>query len=183
MAIIYIRIKEELVMNFYTTSGTADFLQKLIDKHPNEQLILLSGTDKTVVLHETEGKSIFSLPKKYEVAATHGPIEQLGYYVLHHFSADGGNRDVLLQQFKTALDTFKTDLSLRAFRLLKPKKGSEQIVFLTHWSGPHSYEAWLASDSYKNQFEQLLKIEASAVQKIFDGGNYVATYVAPPKED
>ena len=169
-------------LNLYTASGTADFLQKVVDKYPKEQMILLSGTDKSMILHETEGKTVFSLPQKYVVAESYGSLEQFGFYVLHHFSADGGNRDMLVQQFKNVLGKLTEDPTIRSFRLLTPKKGKGHVVFVTHWSGPHSYEAWKNSNIYKNHFESLLNVEAQSIQKIFDGDNYVATYNALPKE-
>lgn len=169
-------------MNLYTASGTPDFLQKITEKYPQEHLILLTGVDKSIILHETEGKTIFSLPQKYVVAESYGDIEQYGYYVLHHFSADGGNRDMLVQQFKTVLGKLYDDPTIRSFRLLTPQKGKGQVVFLTHWSGPHSYESWTNSNIYKNHFESILNVEAQSIQKIFDGDNYIATYNAIPKE-
>lgn len=169
-------------MNFYTTSGTADFLQKIINKYPQEHMVLLNGEDKSVLLHETDGKTVFSLPKKFEVVASYGDLDQIGYYVMYHFSVDGGNKETLIQQFKNALGKLERDPSIRSFRLLAPKKRNPQVVFITHWSGPHSYDAWINSNDYKEHFEKLLNVEARSIQKIFDGDNYVATYSAIPQE-
>ena len=157
-------------MNFYMTSGTADFLQKLIDKHPNENLILLEGQAKAVVLHETTGKSIFSLPKKFEVADSLGKLQQKGYFVLYHLSIEADRRDLFKQQFlKASGDTLKNDTSLISYRLLMPKKNNEHIIFLSQWGGPASYEVWTNSAQYKNNFEPLFQISPSSVQRIFDG--------------
>ena len=93
-------------MNFYMTSGTGDFLQKLIDKHPNENLIRLEGQGKAVVLHETTGKSIFSLPKNYVVADTFGNLQQKGFFAIYHMSIKEDRRDLFKQQFlKLSQDT------------------------------------------------------------------------------
>ena len=169
-------------MNFYMTSGTGDFLQKLIEKHPNENLILLEGHGKAIVLHETTGKTIFSLPKKYEVADAFGDLQQKGYFVLYHLSIEGGRRDLFKQQFIKASDTLKKDSSLISYRLLMPKKNSEHIVFISSWGGPASYEVWANSELYKTNFESLFGMEASSVQKIFDGESYIATYSAKEVE-
>ena len=165
-------------MNFYMTSGTGDFLLKLIEKHPNENLILLEGQGKAVVLHETTEKTIFSLPKKYEVADAFGELKQKGFFVLYHLSIEGGRRDLFKQQFLKVSNTLKNDPSLISYRLLMPKKNSEHVVFISAWGGPASYEVWTNSELYKANFESLFEMEASSVQKIFDGESYVATYSA-----
>ena len=171
-------------MNFYITSGTSDFLQKLIDKHPNENLILLEGQGKAVVLHETNGKTIFSLPKNYEVADTFGELQQKGFFVLYHLSVEGDRRDLFKQQFiKASGDTLKNDASLISYRLLMPKKNNEHIIFMSQWGGPVSYEVWTQSAPYKNFFEPLLQVSASSVQKIFDGESYISTYSAKNMEE
>ncbi len=170
-------------MNFYMTSGTGDFLQKIIDKHPNENLILLEGQGKAIVLHETTGKSIFSLPKNYEVADTFGKLQQKGFFVLYHLSVEGDRRDLFKQQFlKASEDTLKNDSSLISYRLLMPKKNNEHIIFISQWGGPASYEVWTRSAQYKAHFESLLNIGASSVQKIFDGESYITTYSAKKVE-
>lgn len=165
-------------MNFYMTSGTGDFLLKLIEKHPNENLILLEGQGKAVVLHETTGKTIFSLPKKYEVADAFGELKQKGFFVLYHLSIEGGRRDLFKQQFLKVSGTLKNNPALISYRLLVPKKNSEHVVFISAWAGPNSYEVWTKSDLYKTNFESLFGMEASSVQKIFDGESYIATYSA-----
>ena len=165
-------------MNFYMTSGTGDFLQKLIEKHPNENLILLEGQGKAVILHETTGKTIFSLPKKYKVADTFGELQQKGYFVLYHLSIEGGRRDLFNQHFLNVSDILKKDPSLISYRLLMPQKNSEHVIFISAWGGPASYEVWTNSELYKTKFESLFEMEASSVQKIFDGESYIATYSA-----
>ena len=171
-------------MNFYMTSGTSDFLQKLIEKHPKEHLILLEGQGKAIVLHETTGKSIFSLPKNYEVADAFGELQQKGYFVLYHLSIEGDRRELFKQKFlKVSEDTLKKDTSLISYRLLMPKKNSEHVLFISQWGGPASYEAWTHSTQYKTHFESLFQMQGSSVQKIFDGESYIMTYSAKKVEE
>lgn len=166
-------------MNFYMTSGTSDFLQKLIEKHPKENLILLEGQGKAIVLHETTGKSIFSLPKNYEVADAFGELKQKGYFVLYHLSIEGDRRELFKQKFlKVSGDTLKKDYSIISYRLLMPKKNSEHIIFISQWAGPASYEVWTQSTQYNAHFKTLFDVGASSVQKIFDGESYITTYNA-----
>ena len=165
-------------MNFYLTSGTSDFLLKLMERNPQEKLILLSGNEKTVMLHETEGKTIFSLPQKYEVADTHGELTQKGYYVLYYLSLDGHQGDLLRQQFLERNDRLKKNLGIMSYRLLLPKKRKEHVIFISQWGGDAAYEAWVDSNEYAEHFAKLFNVEASSVQKIFDGSSYITGYRA-----
>ena len=169
-------------MNFYMTSGTAEFMEKLVAKYPNEQMILLHGEGKSVVLHETEGKTLFSLPRKYVVDTSHGVLEQRGYFTLFHLSLDSASREVFTQRFKDVTASLNDDATMIGYRLLSPKKNTEQLIFLAQWTGPASFEAWKNSNFFKTNMAPLLQTESSSVQKIFDGESYLATYTAPPVE-
>ena len=59
-------------MNFYVTSGTPDYMEKLIEKNAQHPLILLHGNGNSVVLHESDKKSIFAVPRKFEVIGQKG---------------------------------------------------------------------------------------------------------------
>lgn len=169
-------------MNLYMTLGTADFMEKLVVKYKNEEMILLHGQGSAVVLHETDKKSVFVSPRSYEIVDGSGQLQQRGYFVMHHLPLDGESREVYIQHFKDVSAALKSEDLLLAFRLLAPRKKSDPLVFLTQWVGPSLYEAWLQTKSYKNSFAQLLSLKASSVQKIFDGDGYISTYTAPIPE-
>lgn len=171
--------EEELrIMNFYLTSGTPDFLLKLLTKYPEEKLILLAGPDKAVMLHETEGKTIFSMPQKYEVADCHGDLTQKGFYVIYHLSLEGSQSELLRQQFLDRNDRLKKNLGIMSYRLLMPKKRKEHVIFISQWGGDAAYEAWAASEEYAQHFATLFNVETTSVQKIFDGSSYISSYHA-----
>lgn len=165
-------------MNFYVTTGTADFLLKMIEKHPNEKLFLLQGQEKAALLHETTGKTIFSLPKKYEVADEYGELTQKGFFAIYHLSIEGSRREVMKHQFIQQAASLKREPSLMSYRLLMPKKNSEHILFISQWGGPASYEVWTQSSEYNDIFQPLFELKSTSVQNIFDGKSYIATYSA-----
>ena len=42
-------------------------MEKLHQKYENENMYILYGTNETLLLHETERKTVFQTPRKYEV--------------------------------------------------------------------------------------------------------------------
>ena len=170
-------------MNFYTTNGTPDFMERLIEKYPNEQLLLVHGeSGKSAVFHETMGKTVFASPHKYTVKDAHGQLEQRGYFVLYHLTVEGSSREIFFNHFSNVRDALQSEDLLLAFRLLEPKRSSEQIVFLTQWVGPALYEAWIQSNSYTENFSKLLNVQTSSVQKIFEVDSYISKYIAAKAE-
>ncbi len=63
-------------MNIYMTNGTYRFMKKLKEDHLDQNLTLLQNAESTLLLHETEGKSIFQQPRKYEVIDSSGELKQ-----------------------------------------------------------------------------------------------------------
>lgn len=49
-------------MYIYLTSGTGDFLEQVKNKYPNDHMILIHGEGNSVLIHETEGKTVFAAP-------------------------------------------------------------------------------------------------------------------------
>ena len=68
-------------MNFYITTGTYHFLQNIMKKHPNENIHHYTRQDTTVLIHETNGESVFAQPREYSV------IESRGEFYDHEFIA------------------------------------------------------------------------------------------------
>lgn len=92
-------------MFIYLTSGTADYMEKLLKKYvPKEQMIVLHGSGNSVLLHETEGKTLFATPRKYEVIDSVNAIEQSGYFVFNNIPVADEGRPVLKNVFKSLGD-------------------------------------------------------------------------------
>lgn len=49
-------------MNVYMTTGTYEFMKKMREKHADETMVLMQGENTTLLLHETDGKSLFQTP-------------------------------------------------------------------------------------------------------------------------
>lgn len=169
-------------MNFYITSGTSDFMEKLITKFKKEAMYILYGIGETLLLHETEKKTVFQTPRKYEVIGKRNEIEQTGFFVLHHIPISDEGRPVFERYFLERIQGIEKKPGFIAFRLLRPKK-SETYIFLSQWTSKNSYEVWVKSSPTMNA----LGSETVGVKKdnIFNAAIYTTTYsgVRPEKKD
>ena len=168
-------------MNFYVTSGTPDYMEKLIAKNANEQLILLHGDGNSIVLHESEKKSIFAVPRKFEVLAQKGNIEQKGYFTFYNMPIMSDERPVFEKKALDVISSLDSNDAVIAYRLLRPIK-AETYLFIIQWGGPASYDVWKNSESYTNSFAPVFEGTTPALQSMFNTSSYITTYSAPPKE-
>lgn len=168
-------------MNFYITSGTSDYMEKLVAKNKKEPLILLHGQGNSVVLHESAKKSVFAVPRKFEVITGAGELEQHGYFVLINMPIVSDDRPVFEKKISDLLETFRSDATVISYRFLRPVK-EETYILLTQWTGPASYEQWKTSFTYKNTWEPIVGGTQSSVQTMFNSSTYVTAYSAPPAE-
>ena len=58
----------------YFTGGTETFLKKLLYENEQETLVFMHNEDAFLLVHETEGSSLFKEPRKYEVVEARGTI-------------------------------------------------------------------------------------------------------------
>lgn len=65
-------------MKVYITYGTADFLKTIAKKHPSENMVLMQGEDNAVLIHETNGETVFQAPHSYESIDSVGEIKNPG---------------------------------------------------------------------------------------------------------
>ena len=156
-------------------------MEKVVDKHAKERIILLHGQTNTVLLHESEKKSIFAVPRQFQVLDSVGQFEQRGYYVFHNISLTDESKEVFEQKWLSNSATLKNNDALIAYRFLKPKK-YEPYIIITQWAGPASYEVWTKSQSYIEQIAPLFDKTSSLVNDMFSTASHIATYQAPVRE-
>ena len=168
-------------MNFYVTSGTPDYMEKLIAKYQLEPLILLHGNGNSVVLHETEKKSIFAVPRSFEVLDSKGSFEQKGYFTFYNMPIMSEERPIFEKKVLDAIPSLKKNDGVIAYRFLKPVK-AETYLLIIQWGGPASYEVWKNSENYITSVAPIIEGTASAMQSMFNASSYITTYSAAPKE-
>ncbi|MFC9542076.1 antibiotic biosynthesis monooxygenase family protein [Lysinibacillus sp. NPDC056959] len=169
-------------MYIYLTSGTGDFLEQLKNKHPNEALILIHGEGNSVLIHETNGKSIFATPRKFEVLDAVNALEERGFFVFNNIPVTDEGRPVFEHRFLNRARAIEDEPGFVAFRLLRPLN-SETYIVMTQWNGPHSFEAWKSSKAFASAHAERKEPTGVNQQNIFSAASYVTTYSAAPKED
>lgn len=168
-------------MNFYVTSGTPDYMEKLIEKNAQQPLILLHGNGNSVVLHESDKKSIFAVPRKFEVIGQKGQFEQKGYFTFYNMPIMSDERHVFEKKALDLISLLNSNDAVITYRLLRPIK-EETYLFIIQWGGPASYEVWKNSPIYIEQFAPIFEGKSAALQSMFNASSYITTYSAPPKE-
>ena len=171
-------------MHIYLTSGTAEFMEQVKNKYPKEHMILIHGEGNSVLIHETEGKSVFATPRKFEVLDSTNDLEDRGFFVLNNIPVTDEGRPVFEHRFLNREGTVENEPGFIAFRLLRPLNGDTYIV-LTQWNGPHSFEAWKRSQAFKSAHADRKEATTTGIrqQNIFSAASYVSTYTVAKKEE
>ncbi|WNN75550.1 antibiotic biosynthesis monooxygenase [Lysinibacillus capsici] len=169
-------------MYIYLTSGTGDFLEQVKNKYSNEHIILIHGEGNSVLIHETEGKTVFATPRKFEVLDSVNDLEEHGFFVFNNIPVTDEGRPVFEHRFLERSRAIENEPGFVAFRLLRPIKSDTYIV-MTQWHGPHSFDAWKSSKAYETAHARRDDSTGIRQQNIFSAASYVTTYSAIPKEE
>lgn len=168
-------------MKFYLTSGTPEYMEKIQQKYPKEQMILLHGQGNSILMHESDKKSKFATPRQFEVIEGQGNFEQRGFVAMYNVPVAEESKGLFEESVITAIQPIKKEISCIAFRVLRPMK-HETYVIITQWAGPASFETWTDSENFKGKLATLLTNAASSTQTMFTSKTYLTTYTAPAKQ-
>lgn len=168
-------------MNIFTTSGTPAFMESLRDKHAEEKMIVMHGTGNSLLLHETEKKTVFQTPRRYEVIASSGQFEDNGYFVFNNIPVTDEGRPVFEHRFKGRASVLDMEPGFLAFRLLRPLD-SDTYTLLTEWSAHTYYTLWKNSSDY-HHFMNLSEVGIDQTPHIFTSASSITTYTAKKQQD
>jgi len=169
-------------MNFYLTSGTPEYMERLIQKYPSQDMILLHGKGNSVVMHETEKKSVFATPRKFEVIDGRGKFEQHGFVAMQNIPVFDEARPVFENGVITGIKHLKEERLCIAYRVLRPVK-EETYIIITQWTGPASFETWVQSSAFTGRLANLVDSTTSPTQNMFFAKTHTTTFTAPPAEE
>ncbi len=167
-------------MYIYLTSGTPEFMESLQKKYSKENMIVLYGQSNTVLLHESTKKSVFATPRKYEVVSEINSLDEHGFFVMNHIPVKSESQKLFEDRLLKRVDAIENEPGFISFRLLKPLD-DETYIALSEWNGPHSFEAWKASSSYKEAFEN--NTDGVDSNNIFTSAPYVKTFITKRPEE
>ena len=162
-------------MYIYLTSGTPDYMEKILKKYEKENMFILYGSDNTVLLHETDRKTVFASPRKFEVIDSVHEIEQRGFFVFNNIPVSDEGRPIFEQRFLSRSKDIEKMPGFVAFRLLRPIK-SETYIVLTQWENKRAFDDWKQSNAFTKAHSKLQLEPGVQKQNIFNAASYVSTY-------
>lgn len=162
-------------MNIYMTSGTPEFMITLKEKYAAEGLIAMHGQGNSLLLHETEGKTVFQTPRRYEVIGTSGTLQDDGYFVFNNIPVTDEGRPIFEHRFAERAGAIDSELGFLAFRLLRPLDSDTYIV-MTEWSESAHYTRWKNSSSFDKAHSPNSETGVDNTPHIFSSAPYVTTY-------
>ncbi|MDN4606764.1 antibiotic biosynthesis monooxygenase family protein [Sporosarcina highlanderae] len=170
-------------MYLYMTSGTQDFMEKLQQRYKDKGMILMHGGGQSLLLYETEAKSVFQAPRRYEVISSAGVLKDEGFFVCNNVAVTDEGRPVFEHRFSSLNGEIDSQQGFIAFRLLRPLD-SDTYVVLTQWEKAADFDLWKNSPSFKNSHQSIDNKEfATNTTHIFSSAPYITTYTARKKEN
>lgn len=169
-------------MYMYMTTGTRDFMEKLKERYSDKRMILMHGGGQSLLVHETEAKSVFQTPRRYEVISSTGELKEEGYFVCNNIPVTDEGRPVFEHRFSSGNSKMGAQSGFIAFRLLRPLDSDTYIV-LTEWEAASDFDRWKNSPAFKESHQSSdTKEFADNTTHIFASASYVTTYVAKIEE-
>lgn len=165
-------------MYMYLTTGTRDFMEKLQERHADKGMILMHGGGQSLLVHETDGKSVFQTPRRYEVVSSFGKLMEEGYFVFNNIPVTDEGRPVFEHRFSGGGGRIESQQGFIAFRLLRPLDSDTYIV-LTEWEDASDFDRWKHSPAFKESHQSTdMKEFAGNTTHIFSSASYITTYIA-----
>lgn len=126
-------------LNIFITTGTVDFLKKIENKYPMETMVTMANVTGALLLHETNGKTIFNVPRKYEVLDSAGDLKKKGFVVMNNMPVTDEGRPLFEQEYKNRAQVLSKDIGFIAARVLRPL-ASNTYVTLTIWENESDFQ-------------------------------------------
>ncbi len=143
-------------MKAFITTGTKDFLEQHVQKHPELQVHFMKTATKTLVYYEHEQKNIFTSGQSFDLIASKGDLQREGFVVMEHIPVVLESRALFENGWKIDARSFPEDTGAAAIRILCPTKGNVYVVFI-QWATKETYQAWKQTDNYVQIQEQIHK--------------------------
>lgn len=167
-------------MYTYITTGTFFFLKKMKDKHPEDCMLLMQNADTCQLWHETEGKTIFQSPRKYEAIHSSGRLEQKGFVACNHIPVREENRPVFEYTFTEQMKKIEALPGFTAFRLLRPLSNDTYIA-MTIWEDEEAFKDWKQSSLFADSHSKA--IQSAKSTNIFTGPSYLSVFVLDDEDE
>ncbi|MCZ0755997.1 antibiotic biosynthesis monooxygenase family protein [Anoxybacillus sp. J5B_2022] len=162
-------------MKMYITTGTLDYLQNLKEKYANKPMLLLEGSDTALLLHETDGETVFQEPRHYEVLDAAGELGGT-FAVLNNIPVTEEGRPLFEYRFSQRARLIEKEPGFVAIRVLRPLSNDTYII-MTLWKEKQHFENWQRSKAFERAHGQREAAPQEEKQPtIFPRPSYVTKY-------
>ncbi|WP_210618521.1 antibiotic biosynthesis monooxygenase family protein [Mammaliicoccus lentus] len=168
-------------MNFYITTGTYHFLQKIMEKYPNENIHHYTRQDTTVLIHETNGESVFAQPREYSVIESRGEFYDHEFIAASYIPVSEEMRHRFENHYTNIDSEFDRFEGFESFRLLRPKKGDTYMILLGYDSN-ESYEDFTKSAFFAEYFSREATRKFSGAEQ-YSTANYTKYWYRPEEDE
>jgi heme-degrading monooxygenase HmoA len=166
-------MREVFIMNVYITVGTFGYLKTIKEKNSQEKIAIMENDDTALLLHETEGETVFKEPRRYEVMDTAGNIGTEGYAVFNNIPVSDEGRPIFEYRFKNRSKQIENEPGFLAIRVLRPLSSNTYIV-LTVWENKTDFSNWKNSSSFKEAHKKQEEVQPQP--QVFTSPSYTTTY-------
>jgi heme oxygenase (mycobilin-producing) len=166
-------------MKLYMATGTYEFLKKLEQKHSNESMVIMQNAETSLLIHETEGDTVFQEPRRYEVVDRSGSFQKNGFVVCNNIPVTDEGRPLFEYRFKNRAGLIEKVPGFVAIRVLRPLD-TDTYVIMTLWENEKAFIRWKNSEQYSNAHGKNNKGENK--KEIFPRASYVTQYTIPNDE-
>jgi len=168
-------------MNFYITTGTYHFLQNIMKKHPNENIHNYTRQDTAVLIHETNGESVFAQPREYSVIESRGEFYDHEFIAASYIPVSEEMRHRFENHYTNIDSEFDRFEGFESFRLLRPKKGDTYMILLGYDSN-ESYEDFTKSAFFAEYFSREATRKFSGAEQ-YSTANYTKYWYRPEDDE
>lgn len=163
-------------MNVYITSGTSDYLQKIVEENQDQTFLMMKDQEEqTLLLHETNSESIFNEAREYEVIDQTGDLAGAGYAVLNNIPVTDEGRPLFEYRFKNRARMVESEPGFAAIRVLRPLN-SDTYIILTLWNSEKDFLNWQTSKAYDHAHKKRGTSEGIDQQPIFPRPSYATKF-------
>ena len=140
-------------MYLYTSYGTYQFLNQIKLNHQERNLFQFSTNDSSIILEESEGKSILKHPSAYQVIDSTGEFSEHHFYSAIFVPTSEDHR----QQLEKKLLHVDVPLSnfggFKSYRFLRPEEGTTYKIYFG-FANRQTYEDFKSSDMFNDYFSK-----------------------------
>lgn len=156
-------------MKLYASYGTYAFLKQKKDKNPDHSLYLFSTADNSVIIEETEDRTVLKEPIAYEEIKSDGAIDERHFHAVIFIPTTEDHAYQLEKKLESLTANYSQFAGYRCYRFLKPTKQLTYKIYFG-FNSRNDYETFKNSSVFKENFSR------EALSQFFGSSTQYASY-------